>query len=170
MNKLKALSIGMLSLVSLFTQAQDLDPLSQNLEELENIEASISQLALDPIYINGVIHKLTKADFVPVYKTIYYDNPCLGAIRRFVGYKTSIPVIGDYGQNLVFELSGRSAKSMKLTASCGNFSGTDTGSKYVISKSMSTNQTCENMVLEFSVDDYQQSSTIDLNVLIAESF
>ncbi|WDD99074.1 hypothetical protein [Thalassomonas actiniarum] len=170
MNKLTLVAIGMLSLSSLFAQAQGGDPLIQNQEELENIETSITQLALAPIYINGVIYKLNKEDFVPVYKTTYYENPCLGSIRRFVGYKTAIPVIGDYGQNLVFELSGRSAKSMKLTASCGNFSGTDTGTKYVISRNMSTNQTCENMVLEFSVDDNQHSSTIDLNVLIAETF
>ncbi|WP_281559079.1 hypothetical protein [Thalassomonas sp. RHCl1] len=142
----------------------------------------------EPIYIGGVMYKLTKADFIPVYRVDYIYRPCSipQPVWVLTGYKTTIPVDGDYGQELHFEISGRSdGTEMALQASCGDFSASDSGSKYFISKTMSTNQSCQSMKLTFTFDgdsglpqpvsaDNKLSSAgpalIELNVIIAESF
>jgi len=155
-------------------------------------EAESAQLEayVEPIYIGGVMYKLTKADFTPVYRIDYIYRPCSipEPVWVLTGYKTTIPVDGDYGQELNFEISGRSdGTEMALRASCGDFSATDSGSKYFISKTMTTNQTCQNMQLNFTFDGgidepvpasmsdaLMQASSgpslIELNVIIAEAF
>ncbi|WDE11874.1 hypothetical protein [Thalassomonas haliotis] len=145
---------------------------------------------VEPIYIGGVMYKLTKADFTPIYRVEYIYRPCSipQPVWVLTGYKTTIPVNGDYGQELHFEISGRSdGTEMALQASCGYFSASDSGSKYFISKSMITNQSCQSMQLTFTFDgdiglpqpvsagsDLSPSSSgpalIELNVIIAEGF
>ncbi|WDD99072.1 hypothetical protein [Thalassomonas actiniarum] len=153
------------------------------------ISAEVEAYA-EPIYIGGVMYKLTKADFTPVYRVDYIYHPCSipEPVWVLTGYQTTIPVDGDYGQELHFEISGRSdGTEMALQASCGDFSASDSGSKYFISKTMSTNQSCQSMKLAFTFDgdsglpqpalaDSKLSlnsagpALIELNVIIAESF
>ncbi|WDE05416.1 hypothetical protein SG34_000235 [Thalassomonas viridans] len=153
--------------------------------ELTEVETYV-----DPIYIGGVMYKLTKADFTPVYRIDYIYRPCSipEPVWVLTGYKTTIPVNGDYGQELNFEISGRSdGTEMALQARCGDFSAADSGSKYFISKTMVTNQTCQSMQLTFSFDgggnlpqpvaagaeplgSSYGPSLIELNVIIAEAF
>ncbi|WP_281559071.1 hypothetical protein [Thalassomonas sp. RHCl1] len=136
-------------------------------------ELGQTSAALEPIYIGGTLYQLDKGDFTPVIRDTYYRDPCTGKtylIPVVVSYTATIPVSGDVGQELIFNINGDTAgKVMKLTASCGAFSASDLDDKYSISKRMSTNQTCSSMKLTLDVTSSQPAS-IDLNVLIAETF
>ncbi|WDE05415.1 hypothetical protein SG34_000230 [Thalassomonas viridans] len=127
-----------------------------------------------PIYIGGVVYKLDREDFIPVYQKyaldpLCDDNPVL--VRHLTGYKTNIEVLGDYGQELLFEISGRSGnKVMRLSVSCGEFTASDRGDKYVISRALATDQSCTNMELEFAFNDGMAATDIELSVVIAEAF
>ncbi|SMF16098.1 hypothetical protein [Pseudobacteriovorax antillogorgiicola] len=55
-------------------------------------------LAQEPIYVSGVKHTLTEADFEK--STFYWGN-----ILRTT-YKAKIPVSGDYGQDMFFDIAG----------------------------------------------------------------
>ncbi|WDE11880.1 hypothetical protein [Thalassomonas haliotis] len=127
-----------------------------------------------PIYIGGVLYQLDKTDFTAIYNERWIFPPCGEdpiLIKTLAGYTINIPVDGDYGQDLIFDINGRSdGKVMTLTASCGNFTATDSGDKYIISKQMNTNGTCSNMKLKFSFTSSTPPGQIDLSVLIAEVF
>ncbi|WDE05408.1 hypothetical protein SG34_000195 [Thalassomonas viridans] len=146
----------------------DLYPIMQE-PELAQVNA-----VLEPIYIGGVLYQLDKADFTPVYNERWLFPPCDGEpilIKTLAGYTVNIPVDGDYGQNLIFDINGRSdGKVMSLTTTCGSFTATDSGDKYIISKQMNTNGSCTNMELKFSFTSSTPPALIDLSVLIAEVF
>lgn len=130
---------------------------------------------LDPIYIGGAMYNLSLGDFTPKYEpvTLYPPGNCGDpvTINKLVGYNANVRVDGDVGQELIFDISGRSGtKVMTLNASCGSFAQSDTGDKYVISGRKVTNGSCTNMTLDFSTTSAIPASSIDLNVLIAEPF
>ena len=132
--------------------------------------AEIEQ-AVDPLYIDGVLYQLSKEDFTPVYIS-HYIQAGRERIRveRLVAYTLSIPVYGDIGQELIFDINGRSdGYAMELSASCGTFSAGDSGDKYVISERMATEQSCTSMRLSFAVSGSPPPS-IELSILIAEAF
>ncbi|WDE05411.1 hypothetical protein SG34_000210 [Thalassomonas viridans] len=138
---------------------------------LDDETLSQTQGAVDPLYIDGVLYQLSKEDFTPVYIS-HYIQAGRERIRveRLVAYTLSIPVYGDIGQELLFDINGRSdGYSMNLSASCGTFSASDSGDKYVISKRMTTAQSCTSMRLSFTVSGSPPPS-IDLSILIAEAF
>ncbi|WDD99081.1 hypothetical protein [Thalassomonas actiniarum] len=136
-------------------------------------ELGETNASLTPIYIGGTLYQLDKADFTPVMRDSYFQDPCTGKtylIKVVVAYTATIPVSGDVGQELIFNINGDTAgKVMKLTASCGAFSASDLDDKFSISKRMRTNQTCTSMKLTLDVTGSKPAS-IDLNVLIAEPF
>ncbi|TMN94154.1 hypothetical protein [Pseudoalteromonas sp. S558] len=125
-----------------------------------------------PIYVGGARYTLNKSDFNPVYSTRVIYRPCLIdepiIINTLVGYEVTFPVDGDYGQNLFFDINGRSNKSMNLAASCGTFNASDSGNKFVISKQQNTAQSCKNMKLKFTFPSNSAPATIDLTVTISE--
>jgi len=132
--------------------------------------AGIEQ-AVDPLYIDGVLYQLSKEDFTPIYIS-HYIQAGRERIRveKLVAYTLSIPVYGDIGQELIFDINGRSdGYAMELSASCGTFSASDSGDKYVISKRMTTEQSCTSMRLSFTVSGSPPPS-IELSILIAEAF
>ncbi|WDD99077.1 hypothetical protein [Thalassomonas actiniarum] len=132
--------------------------------------ADIEQAA-EPIYIDGVLYQLTKSDFTPIYIS-HYIQAGRERIRveRLVAYTLTIPVYGDIGQELIFDINGRSdGYAMDLSVSCGTFSAGDSGDKYVISSRMTTEQSCTSMRLSFAVSG-SAPSFIDLSILIAEAF
>lgn len=152
-------------------KCDDVGPVYPIMSESELAETNGS---VDPIYIGGVLYQLNKSDFTPVYNERWIfplcnEEPVL--IRTLAGYTINIPVNGDAGQELIFDINGRSnGKVMNLTASCGSFSASDSGDKYIISKRMTTNATCTNMVLKFSFTSSIAPTLIDMSVLIAEPF
>jgi len=127
-----------------------------------------------PIYIGGVLYKLSRDDFIPVYRDYQLDPLCDGnpvRVRRLVGYRAGIEVQGDYGQPLLFEISGRSGnKAMHFSAACGEFTASDRGDKYVISQVQTTNHSCSHMELAFAFHDGVAATDIELSVVIAEAF
>ncbi|WDD97864.1 hypothetical protein [Thalassomonas actiniarum] len=128
------------------------------------------QASQTPVYINGVRYQLTKADFVPIYRQRIVDEQC-GVANVLSGYQVTLPVQGDTGQELIFDINGRSdGKVMNLTASCGDFHATDSGDKYVITKTMVTNRSCTNMALTFEFDDINPPAMMDINLQISETF
>ena len=134
------------------------------------VNNSSTLLNPDPVYINGVRYQLTKQDFTPIYEAIVPVAEC-GIVNVLTGYQIDIPVQGDTGQQLIFDINGRSGgKTMKLSARCGNFSANDTGDKYVITQTMATNSSCTNMQLTFAVNDGVAAANIDLNLQISEMF
>ncbi|WP_281559992.1 hypothetical protein [Thalassomonas sp. RHCl1] len=128
------------------------------------------QASQTPVYINGVRYQLSKADFVPIYRQRIVNEQC-GVVNALSGYQVTLPVLGDTGQELIFDINGRSdGKVMNLTASCGDFYATDSGDKYVITKTMVTNRSCTNMVLSFEFEDINPPVIMDINLQISEIF
>ncbi|WP_281559075.1 hypothetical protein [Thalassomonas sp. RHCl1] len=129
------------------------------------------ETAAEPIYIDGVLYQVTESDFTPIYIS-HYIQAGRERIRveRLVAYTLTIPVYGDIGQELIFDINGRSdGHNMNLTASCGTFNASDSGDKYVISSRMTTAQSCTSMKLSFAVSG-SPPPFIDLSILIAEAF
>ena len=128
------------------------------------------QASMTPVYINGVRYQLSKNDFTPIYKQKILDAQC-GTVNVLTGYEINIPVEGDNGQTLIFDINGRSdGKVMNLNASCGSFTASDSGDKYVISKTMATNHSCTELVLKFDFDNVVPPPVLDINIQIAEVF
>ncbi|MCF6436390.1 hypothetical protein [Pseudoalteromonas sp. MMG022] len=125
-----------------------------------------------PIYIGGARYSLSKSDFSPVYTTRVIYEPCLMpepiTVNVLSGYEATFAVSGDYSQDLFFDISGRSDKSMNLAVSCGSFSATDSGTKWVISKSQNTGGTCKAMKVKYSFSNSTAPTSIDLNITISE--
>ncbi|MFC3033725.1 hypothetical protein ACFOEE_14470 [Pseudoalteromonas fenneropenaei] len=149
----------------------------QETEELkfspEQILAAVTMQSVDPIYIGGARYALNKSKFTPVYRTRTIFDPCRHEepiiINQLAGYEVSFPVDGDFGQQLYFDISGRSDRSMSLNVSCGSFSGSDSGDKFVVSKSQNTGGTCKSMTVKFSFPAGTAAPTyIDLNLMISE--
>lgn len=144
-------------------------------ELVDNVTNSTQMRFPEPIYIGGARYRLSKSDFNPIYER-RFPKPCNRAlpenpyINALVGYQISLPVDGDYGQNLIFDIHGRTNKTTKLKAYCGRFSGNDSGKKYVISKRQRTNGSCKMMNIELKFHYLQAPNTIDLNVTISEEF
>ena len=133
--------------------------------------AEVAAVPAEPIYIGGTLYRFTKENFTPVYEYVEYATRCeVIRIRKLVGYTATIPVYGDNGLELIFDINGRSdGKVMTLTASCGSFSASDSGDKYVMFRQMHTNQSCTSMKLSFAASG-AEASMIELSLLIAEAF
>ncbi|WDE05410.1 hypothetical protein SG34_000205 [Thalassomonas viridans] len=128
---------------------------------------------IDPIFVDGVLYRLSKGDFAPIYTEREFeceDGPYV--LKTLVGYGVTVPVEGDIGQELIFDINGRSTgKNMNLSVSCGSFNGRDYGDKYNITRQMTTNGTCTSLevkLLYFTGGLPPQS--IELTVLIADPF
>jgi hypothetical protein len=133
-------------------------------------QAEVQQVAT-PIYIGGVRYSVAKSAMTPVYRERYLPpRPCLDEeprlVRTFVGYKISIPVDGDYGQSLFFDISGRATTEMGLKVSCGSFAATDNGNKFIISQQQVTNYSCRSMDIELTTSN--ASADVNLVISIAE--
>lgn len=139
--------------------SQSIDPLYKNIA---------------PLYISGAMYQLTLSDFsVSHYSRTSYDkcNYPSESIFHFTVYDMVLPVNGDYGQELIFSISGRSGRHrMSLTATCGEFRASYHDDTYFISKTLRTNQTCTSLSLSFLAFGDLDLSTLDINVIIAESF
>lgn len=150
------------------------EPFERNysVSEQQMLDAAKPMNLSDPIYVGGARYTLNKSDFNPVYSTRVIYRPCRGddpiIINTLVGYEVTFPVDGDYGQNLFFDINGRSNKSMQLAASCGTFNASDSGNKFVISKQQNTAQSCRNMKLKFTFPSNSAPATIDLTLTISE--
>ncbi|MBQ4848058.1 hypothetical protein [Pseudoalteromonas sp. MMG005] len=144
-------------------------PNSVPLEEM--LAAAKPSMLSAPIYIGGARYTLNKSNFNGIYETRVIYDPCdfepPRTYRQLVGYEVSFPVDGDLSQDLIYDLVGRSNKSMSLSASCGSFSGSDSGSKYVISTRKNTGGSCKNMHVKFRFTG-SAPSYINLNVTISE--
>lgn len=181
----KALLISILAILSTTGQAAAKDKFGDDqisclgntnpveLEHKERIVLDDSQqiASAPPMYVNGVRYTVNKSNFTPAYHIRYIDIGCeLIEIKTLIGYSMILPVVGDNGQQLNFDISGRSNKNMTLKASCGSFSATDSGTKWVISRQTYTNQSCDAMKLDFTFSDSAEASYIDMSLLITENF
>ncbi|MBE0361695.1 hypothetical protein [Pseudoalteromonas aliena] len=146
--------------------------INHSFSEQQMLDAAKPMNLSAPIYVGGARYTLNKSDFNPVYSTRVIHRPCRGGdpiiINTLVGYEVTFPVDGDYGQELFFDINGRSNKSMNLAASCGTFNASDSGNKFVISKQQNTAQSCKNMKLKFTFPSNSAPATIDLTVTISE--
>lgn len=148
------------------------DDIYSQFSDIKMIESAKTVVHVEPIFVGGARYTLNKSNFNPVYETRVILFPCPYYESRhvtvLVGYEIIFSVDGDFGQDLLFDISGRSNKSMKLKAACGSFSASDSGTKWVISKSKNTNYQCKTMHLEFSFGNSTVPSYIDLNISISE--
>ena len=139
------------------------------------VAMSAQALTTEPpiLYINGTLRQLDKSHFTPQYQITSTNLGCGGDpvfSRTLVGYTIDLSVHGDAGQDLVFEINGRSDKSMHLSAQCGSFNASDSGNKFVISKQANTAQSCQNLSIDFAISDGVAPTYINLSVVIAETF
>ncbi|MDP4985606.1 hypothetical protein [Pseudoalteromonas tunicata] len=183
------ITLNIFSFSAFSSEEQDANPLRRQcctdpsrICEIQRMQDSVSidqmfaaakpMILSTPIYVGGARYTLTKSDFNPVYTTRVIYDPCFMSeprvINILVGYEVVFPVDGDYGQNLFFDINGRSNKSMSLTASCGTFSASDSGSKFIISQRKNTGGSCKNMQLKFTFPTNSAPASIDLTVTISE--
>ncbi|WP_105166994.1 hypothetical protein [Pseudoalteromonas sp. T1lg23B] len=144
----------------------------QSVSPKEMVEAAKAVTMTSPIYIGGARYTLNKSSFTPVYTTRVIYEPCLMpepiTVNVLTGYEARFAVYGDYSQDLFFDISGRSDKSMNLSVSCGSFSGSDSGTKWVISKQQNTGGSCKSMLVKYSFTNSTAPAAIDLNIMISE--
>lgn len=118
--------------------------------------------AAEPIYVGGARYAITQAQLTPSFGE--FMGPCNHVYRWFKGYQLEIPVYGDYGEHLFFDISGRASAELNLTVSCGNFSASDRGTKFVIAQTEATRHSCQSLKLEFSGN---HASPPEVNLIIA---
>ncbi len=118
--------------------------------------------AAEPIYVGGARYVVTQAQLTPSFGE--FIGPCHHVYRWFKGYQLEIPVYGDYGEHLFFDISGRSSAELNLTVSCGNFSASDRGTKFVIAQTEATRHSCQSLKLVFSGN---HPSPPEVNLIIA---
>ncbi len=151
-------------------------------EMRRNQETQLAQAAEDalfataqvvaPIYIGGVRYAVNQAVMVPVYTERYIPGgPCPGDfpryVKEFAGYSVNIPVDGDEGQSLFFDISGRAGANFNLSVSCGSFSAADQGNKFFISQRLVTNHSCKLMQIELK-GSAVVAPAVELTISIAE--
>lgn len=123
-----------------------------------------------PVYVGGVRYSINASQMRPIYRYNWVPVPpphqsgmCWQTID---GLTIDIPVDGDAGQVLLFDISGRLNHDSSLTASCGAFSGSDQGNKFVIQRQQVTGGSCRTMRLQLRPATL--SSDVNLTVQIAE--
>ncbi len=130
----------------------------------------VSTTAVEPIYIGGMRYRISTAQMTPFYRYYRAHPPQQGAdwvcFRRHLGYQLQLPVSGDAGQPLFFDINGRSDSSVTLNVSCGSFSGADQGNKFLISGQMATGGSCRSLTLELK--NSNAVATAELTVMISE--
>ncbi|WP_052262668.1 hypothetical protein [Pseudoalteromonas luteoviolacea] len=150
---------------------QDINTLS-SISEAQILSAARSVVRPEPVYIGGARYTLERSNFTPIYETRFFKAPfgIKFPITFLTGLETSFAVDGDLGQDLFFDIGGRSSMSMTLSASCGSFSATDSGSKWLISKKQNTKGSCKHMRLKFSLDKptLPNNFAVNLNIMISE--
>lgn len=127
-----------------------------------------NKLSGSVVYVGGTRYSFSKSSLTPIYQDLSGGECPNGT--KLVGYKTQFSVIGDTGQQLIFDMSGQSDRSVSLSASCGSFSGSDSGTKYIIGREMSTGGSCRSMNLDFRFNWRLPPSSINLNLSILEKF
>lgn len=140
----------------------------------ENVTAADFDInSTTPIYIGGERYQLSYGDFEKLYNRRKLTCPGLPPIyqNKYYGYRLSIPVHSDYGQELLFDIAGESSRDMTLNVSCGSFSASDFGNKYYISQRAITGGTCNRLEIEFSHEpSILTPRNLVLGVTIAEEF
>lgn len=133
-------------------------------------QTEASPTAVDPIYIGGMRYRISTAQMTPLYRYYRAHPPRQDAdwvcFRRHLGYRLQLPVSGDAGQPLFFDINGRSDSSVTLNVSCGSFSGSDQGNKFLISGQMVTGGSCRTFDLELK--NSNAVATAELTVMISE--
>lgn len=127
-----------------------------------------NRLTGDVVFVNGVRYTMARSDFQPVYRDLSFGTCPNGT--KLVGYRATLDVIGDTGKPLAFDFSGRSDKSVGFRARCGTFDGSDTGTKYIVNREMTTAGSCQQMTLEYSFDWTQPPSSLELTFSILALF
>ncbi|KZN57496.1 hypothetical protein N473_06320 [Pseudoalteromonas luteoviolacea CPMOR-1] len=150
---------------------QDIKTLSSMSEE-QILSAARAVVRPEPVYIGGARYTLERSNFTPIYETRFI-KVIFGIkipITYLTGLETSFAVDGDFGQGLFFDIGGRSSMPMTLSASCGSFNATDSGSKWLISKRQNTRGSCKHMRLKFSLDKptFPNNFDVNLNIMISE--
>ncbi len=147
-------------------------PLHQ-LEQFKEVapeKTVVAPLAATPIYVGGVRYSVNQASMTPFYRTRVIPGRCPDYepiyVEQFAGYRATIAVDGDSGQNLFFDIVGRASADMTLKVSCGSFTATDSGNKFVISTRQSTGGTCREMQVELTSS--ASTPTVDLSIMISE--
>ncbi len=139
-------------------------------KEVTTEQAVVAPLAATPIYVGGVRYNVNQASMTPFYRTRVIPGRCPDYepiyIQQFAGYRATIPVDGDSGQNLFFDIVGRASADMTLKVSCGSFTATDSGNKFVISTRQSTGGTCREMQVELTTS--APTPTVDLSIMLSE--
>lgn len=134
-------------------------------EQMESVRnETISEYALlnnaEPIFIGGARYQIQ-------FKSAP-ETP-RGANSRL--FTADVPVYGDVGQTLYFDIFGfASPSSFKplISASCGTYFDSDIGPEYVMSKVMSTGGTCQSLHLSFVMIGYPFITNFQLSALISE--
>ncbi len=130
----------------------------------------VTATVVEPIYIGGMRYRISTAQMTPQYRYYRAHPPRQDAdwvcFRRHVGYRLQLPVSGDAGQPLFFDINGRSDSSVTLNVSCGSFTGTDQGNKFLISGQMATGGSCRSLDLELK--NSNAVATAELTVMISE--
>lgn len=127
--------------------------------------------AVAPVYIGGVRYQINQTQMSPIYRYNWVPVPpphlsdrCWQSVD---GLAIQLPVDGDAGQPLMFDISGRSSAEGVLNVSCGRFSATDKGYKYLIFATQITGGSCRVMRLELR--NVAVTGNVDLSVQISEA-
>ncbi|ODB35628.1 hypothetical protein BB427_03240 [Pseudoalteromonas sp. BMB] len=128
------------------------------------------------IYIDGARHKLDKSNFTRIYH-VGSGNDCdwggIGPVGILEGFEVTVPVDGDGGQDLYFDINGRSNQHMELSISCGSFDASDSGTKWAISREQKTDGSCRSMhvkVMFPSPGTWFDESSFELSMIISTGF
>ncbi len=157
--------------------ASSAEPLVQRVDESYCFQSAspggqidATAAAVEPVYIGGMRYRISTAQMTPVYRYYRAHPPRQDAdwvcFRRHQGYQLQLPVSGDAGQPLFFDINGRSDSSVTLNVSCGSFSGSDQGNKFLISGQMVTGGNCRTLTPELK--NSTAVATAELTVMISE--
>ncbi len=134
------------------------------------VQAKIATSAT-PVYIGGVRYQINQTQMSPLYRYNWVPVPPPHLSERcwqsVDGLVIQLPVDGDAGQRLMFDISGRSGTAGVLNVSCGSFNGSDRGEKYVISTTQITGGSCR--ILRLELRNVTASSNVALDVQISEA-
>ncbi|TMN35350.1 hypothetical protein [Pseudoalteromonas sp. S2755] len=131
--------------------------------------------SVEPVHVGGARYPITADDMQPLYETEMIFDRCFMTepqyVQVFRGFEMNLPVAGDYGQDLIFEVTGRVGRALDLSVTCGlgehTFTLRDSGTKLLVSRRLNTYGTCSNMHIKVRSSSYiPRNVSVDLTVAV----
>lgn len=122
-----------------------------------------------PIRVGGVRYDINETQMTAICRERRFPLPDGSYLvgREFTGYRISVPVDGDFGQPLAISLTGRSSHALQLSVHCGSFSGTDSGTRFIIQREQQNQISCQRMDIVLQSDSVTEPE-VDLSIMLTE--